>query len=47
MNICSPSGRCRVSAAFGAGRKLVAQADVGQRAAHHHFVIAAARAVAS
>ena len=32
-------------AAFGAGRELIAQADVRERAAHHHFVIAAARAV--
>ncbi len=32
-------------AAFGAGRELVAQAHVGERAAHHDFVIAAARAV--
>jgi hypothetical protein len=33
-------------AAFGAGRELVAQAHVGEGAAHHDFVIAAARAVA-
>ena len=32
-------------AAFGAGRELVAQADVGEGAAHHDFVVAAARAV--
>ncbi len=32
-------------AAFGAGRELVAQAHVGEGAAHHDFVIAAARAV--
>ena len=32
-------------AAFGAGSKLIAQAYVGERAAHHHFVISAARAV--
>ena len=32
-------------AAFGAGRELIAQANVRERAAHHHFVIAAARAV--
>ena len=32
-------------AAFGAGRELIAQANVGECAAHHHFVIAAARAV--
>src|SRR5690606_35040730 len=31
-------------AAFGAGRDLVAQADVGKRPAHHHFVVAAPRA---
>ncbi len=32
-------------AAFGAGSELIAQANVGERAAHHHFVIAATRAV--
>ena len=32
-------------AALGARRELVAQADVGERAAHHHLVVAAARAV--
>ena len=32
-------------AAFGAGSQLVAQPNVGERAAHHHFVIAAPRAV--
>ena len=32
-------------AALGAGRELVAQAHVGEGAAHHDFVIAAARAV--
>ena len=32
-------------AAFGARRKLVAQADVGKGAAHHHFVVAATGAV--
>ena len=32
-------------AAFGAGGELVAQADVGEGAAHHDFVVAAARAV--
>src|SRR5258707_15116157 len=31
--------------AFRAGGELVAQADVGEGAAHHHFVIAPARAV--
>ena len=35
----------RRPAAFGAGRELIAQPDVGERAAHHHFVIAAPRAV--
>ena len=35
----------RRPAALGPGRELVAQADVGQRPAHHHLVIAAARAV--
>ena len=28
-------------AALGARRELVAQADVGERAAHHHLVVAA------
>ena len=32
-------------AALGPGRELVAQADVGERAAHHHLVVAAPRAV--
>ena len=32
-------------AALGAGGQQVAQADVGESAAHHHFVVAAARAV--
>ena len=32
-------------AALGARRELVAQADVGERAAHHHLVVAAPRAV--
>ena len=32
-------------AALGAGGEQVAQADIRERAAHHHFVIAAARAV--
>ena len=32
-------------AALRARRQLVAQADVGERAAHHHLVIAATRAV--
>ena len=32
-------------AAFGPGGELIAEADVGQRAAHHHFMVAAARAV--
>ncbi len=45
MYICSPSGRWTRPAAFRAGRELIAQADVGQRSAHHHFVIAAARAI--
>ena len=38
-------GQVTRPAAFGAGRQLVAQADVGERAAHHHLVVAAARAV--
>ena len=38
-------GQQRRPAALGAGRELVAQADVGERAAHHHLVVAAARAV--
>src|ERR1035438_1667649 len=33
-------------AAFGAGRELVAQAHIGESAADHDFMIAAARAVA-
>ena len=33
-------------AAFGAGREQIANADVGERAASHHAVVAAARAVA-
>ena len=32
-------------AAFGAGGEVVAQAGVGERAAGHHLVVAAARAV--
>jgi hypothetical protein len=32
-------------AAFGAGSQLVFQPDVRERAAHHHFMVAAARAV--
>ena len=32
-------------AAFGAGSHLIAQANVGEGSAHHHFMIAAARAV--
>ena len=39
------AARWRVEAALGARRELVAQADVGERAAHHHLVVAAARAV--
>ncbi len=34
-----------VTRLFRAGRELIAQADVGECAAHHDFVIAAARAV--
>ena len=37
--------KSRVTAALGAGRQLVAQPDVGERAADHHLVVAAARAV--
>ena len=33
------------NAAFGAGRELVAQTHIGKGPAHHHFVIAATRAV--
>jgi hypothetical protein len=46
MDIGSPSGQQARDAAFGAGRELVAQAHVGEGAAHHDFVVAAARAVA-
>ena len=35
----------RGPAAFGSGREHVAQPDVGQRSAHHHFMVAAARAI--
>ena len=38
-------GLMRRPAAFGARRHLIAQPHVGERAAHHHFVVAAARAV--
>ena len=31
-------------AAFGAGRHFVFDANIGKRAAHHHFMIASARA---
>src|SRR5882757_6872331 len=34
-----------VPAALGARQQQIAQADIGERATHHHFVIAAARAV--
>ena len=40
-----PSGEVAGEAALGAGRELVAQPDVGERAADHHLVVAAARAV--
>jgi hypothetical protein len=43
--IFSPSGLVQRPAAFGAGRELIAQANIRERAAHHHFVIAAPRAV--
>ena len=38
-------GQVARHAALGAGRQLVPQADVGERAAHHHLMVAAARAV--
>ena len=38
-------GQVARPAALGARRHAVAQADVGERAAHHHLVVAAARAV--
>ena len=38
-------GQVQRDAALGAGRELVAQPHVGERAAHHHLVVAAARAV--
>ena len=38
-------GHVRGPAAFGSGRELVAQPDIGERSAHHHFMVAAARAV--
>ena len=38
-------GEVAGDAALGAGRELVAQADVGERAADHDLVVAAARAV--
>ena len=40
-------GQVPRDAAFGAGREQVLEADVGERAAHHHLVVAAAGAVAS
>ena len=39
------TGRCTVDAALDAGHQQVPQADVGERAAHHHLVVAAPRAV--
>ena len=39
------SGEVAGEAALGARRELVAQPDVGERAADHHLVVAAARAV--
>ena len=41
----SPAGRCSGDAALDAGHQQVLEADVGERAAHHHPVVAAARAV--
>ena len=38
-------GKMDGEAALGAGRELVAQPHVGERAAHHHFVVPAPRAV--
>ncbi len=46
IDICSPSGNLVGHAALGARRELVAQTDIGERAAHHHFVVTAPRAVA-
>ena len=45
MDIFSPLGLMNRPAAFGAGSELIAQANVGERSAHHHFVIAAPRSV--
>ena len=46
MDIVGAFGQQAGDAAFGAGGEFVAQADVGEGAADHDFVIAAARAVA-
>ena len=43
--VSSPSGRCTVHVPSRAGDEQVAQAHVGERAAHHHLVVAAPRAV--
>ena len=45
MEPCSPSGRCTRDAALDARHQQVAQADVGEGAAHHDLVVAAACAV--
>src|SRR5579885_342778 len=43
---CLPAiGEMNGEAAFYSGHHLVAQPDIGERSTHHHFVIAAARAV--
>ena len=43
--LSSPSGRCTVHVPSLPGDELVAQPDVRERAAHHHLVVAAPRAV--
>ena len=45
MVIFSPRGLVQRPAALGARRQQIAQADIREGAAHHHFMIAAARAV--
>ena len=46
MLISSPSGQMPCDATFGAGGHQIADANVGERAARHHAVVAAACAVA-
>ena len=45
IDVWSPSGSFEGDPALGARGQLVAQADVGERAAHHDLVVAAPRAV--